>query len=156
MEENIVDWVKRISEKKDELGGFSICPFAKKALDDRKIFWGYIGVQPVTQILSYLALTPEYELVAFYNLDRTMTNDDLLNVIKECQAKMPDVVFLKDHPDEPGYINGVYTGNGQYPLILAQPRDKLNEAREKLKRTKYYDSWSDEYKNEIWSYGNES
>lgn len=154
MEKNIVDWIKHISEKRSELGGFSICPFAKKAFEDKKIFWSYIsGFEDVSYIMRYLESMPDYELVAFFNLGKNLTNQDLLCIIESLNKEMPDMVFLKDHPDAPGYINGVYTGNGEYPVILAQPRSKLIEAREKLKKTKYYDCWSEEYKNEIWNYG---
>ena len=30
----MIDWIQRISKPMDELGGFSVCPFAKKALED--------------------------------------------------------------------------------------------------------------------------
>ena len=46
---------------------------------------------------------------------------------------------MKDHPDDPGFINGINTSNQVYPVILAQPKSSLNDAREALKRTKYYD-----------------
>ena len=30
MEENLKNWIERVSEKREELGGFAICPFANK------------------------------------------------------------------------------------------------------------------------------
>jgi hypothetical protein len=157
LEKDLINWVQRISQKKDELGGFSVCPFAKKALEEKKVYWSYIGYEPEAYILRYIEATPDdFEVIIFYNLSKNLTDEDLLSIIARLQEKMPSVVFLKDHPDKPGYINGVSTSNGEYPTILAQPRSKLLEAREKLKGTKYYDLWSDEYKKEIWSYGDES
>jgi hypothetical protein len=50
----------------------------------------------------------------------------------------------------------LYTGNGEYPVILVQPKNKLLEARSSLEKTNYYSYWSEEYKKEIWSYGDES
>ena len=156
MEKDLIKWIQRISEKKDELGGFSVCPFAKKALEEKKVFWSYIGQEPVAYILRYIEATIEdFEVIIFYNLSKNLTDEDLLSIISKLQDKMPDMVFLKDHPDNPGFINGVNTSNGEYPAILAQPRNKLEEARSKLLKMKYYDSWSEEYKKEIFGYGNE-
>ena len=153
MEKDLINWIQKISEKKDELGGFNICPFAKKALEEKKVFWSYIGYESVAYILRYIEATPEFEIIIFYNLSKNLTDEDLLSIIAKLQIKMPDMVFLKDHPDNPGFINGVNTSNGEYPTILVQPRNKLIEAREKLLKTKYYDSWSEEYKKEIFGYG---
>lgn len=155
MEKSLIDWVHRISEKRDELGGFSVCPFAKKAFEDKKVFLSYMSNNPEDEILKYIDSTPEFELIAFFNIGKTLLDDDLLKIISSLQNKRPDLIFLKDHPDNPGFINGVETGNKEYPAILVQPRDKLEEAREKLKKTKYYDVWDEEYKQEIWSYGYE-
>ena len=153
MEENLITWVKRLSERKDELGGLSVCPFAKKALEDKKLFWSTIAYECEQYILRYTESTSDFELIIFYNLIGNLTDEDLLKLISKLQSKRNDLIFLKDHPDNPGFINGISTSNGKYPVILVQPRKSLEEAREKLKKTKYYDYWSEEYKNEILGYG---
>jgi hypothetical protein len=153
LEKDLIEWIQHISQAKDELGGFSICPFAKKAFEEKKVFWSYIDYEPEAYILRYIEATPEFELIAFYNLSKNLTDEDLKNVISKLQSKRNDLIFLKDHPNNPGIINGVSTSNGKYPVILVNPRKSLEEAREKLKKTKYYDYWSEEYKNEILSYG---
>lgn len=152
MEKDISDWVNRVSQLHDDMGKFSICPFAKKAFEDKKIFWSYISYEVVDYISRYMEEMQDYELVLFYNTDMNLTNDDCVSIIAELNLKFSDVIFLKDHPDAPGYIRGHYTGNGKYPVILAQPKGKLLEAREKLNKAGYYDNWDPEYKNEIWSY----
>jgi hypothetical protein len=157
VEESLKEWLERITQPKKELKGFSVCPFAKKAVEENKIYWSYIGTDCESYILNYIDSTPnDFELIAFINLGKGLTDDNLLSIISKLNEKRPDLVFLKDHPDNPGFINGVETGNKKYPLILVQPKDKLSEAREKLKKTKYYDVWDEEYKKEIWSYGYES
>jgi len=156
LEESLKKWIDRVSETRNELNGFSICPFAKKSSEEHGIFWSYIEDHPEAFMLRYLQILPVFDLVVFIDKTKTLTNDELLCIMDNLQKVMPELIFLKDHPDYPGYINGVSTSNGVYPIILAQPRDKLLEARERLKKTKYYDNWSEEYKNEIWSYGNES
>jgi hypothetical protein len=156
LEKSIIEWVARVIKKRPELGGLSICPFAKKGIESDKVFSYNMCENPQEFILSKIDKSNDFELIVFYNGNNELTNDELLCIIKELQSVRNDMIFLKDHPDEPGNINGVYTGNGVYPCILVQPRDKLEEAREQLKKTKYYDYWSEEYKKEIWSYGSES
>lgn len=157
MEENIIKWINIISENKDELNGFSVCPFAKKALQEEKIYISSIDDEPIFHIMKYIEnlYDKEFEVIIFYNSNNSLTDSDLKIIINVLQKNMPDIIFLKDHPDNPGYIGGIHTGNGVYPIILAQPKEKLYKAREKLKNTKYYEMWSEEYKNEIWSYGND-
>ena len=156
MEKDITRWVKTISKKRDELGGFAICPFARKALKEKKIFWSFIGYEPSAYISRYMEMMIEdYEVVLFYNLKKNLTDQDCIELINKLNKKFPNIVFLKDHPDNPGFINGINTSNGEYPVIIAQPKGKLQEARLALQKTKYYDSWSDDYKKEILSYGSE-
>ena len=155
MEKDIIEWVKRVSKKRDELGGFAICPFARKALKEKKIYWSFIGYEPAAYISRYMEMMNEdYEVVLFYNLKKNLTNEDCIELINNLNKKFPNIVFLKDHPDNPGFINGVNTSNGEYPVIIAQPKGKLIDARLALEKTKYYDVWSEEYKKEILSYGN--
>jgi len=153
LEKDLITWVQRLSEKKSELGGFNVCPFAKKAMEDKKVFLSYIGFESESYILRYIESTPDFEIIVFYNLIGNLDDEDLKNIISKLQSKRNDLIFLKDHPDNPGYINGVNTSNSKYPVILVQPRKSLEEAREKLKSTDYYDYWSEEYKNEIMGYG---
>ena len=156
MEENIKDWIDKVAEKRPELGGLSICPFAKKAFEDNKIFWSYISYESEKYIESYIdSFHQDYELIAFINLGMNLTNNECISIINTLNKKYPKVTFLKDHPDDPGFIQGIFTGNGKYPIILAQPKDKLDRARHQLNKTNYYDYWDEKYKKEIWSYGSE-
>ena len=153
MEKDLINWIQRISERKDELGGFNVCPYAKKALEDKKVFWSYIGQECGAYILRYIEMTPDFEVIVFYNLKENLTDENLKDIISKLQSKRNDMIFLKDHLDNPGFINGVNTSNGKYPTILVQPRAKLEEARDKLMKTNYYDYWSEDYKKEILNYG---
>ena len=156
MEKDLINWIQRISERKDELGGFNVCPYAKKALEDKKVFWSYIGQECEAYILRYIEMTPDFEVIVFYNLKKNLTDENLKDIISKLQSKRNDMIFLKDHPDSPGFIQGLNTGNGEYPIILAQPTDKLLSAREKLNKAGYYEYWDEKYKEEIWGYGHKS
>ena len=159
MEKNLISWISHISSRKDELGGFAICPFAKKALEENKIYFYYIDNDPVQQISTYMDGFNQnmgYEVILFYDVEKKLSDDDCTDAINQLNKKNSDTIFLKDHPDSPGFINGISTGNGEYPIIIAQPKEKLLQFREALKKTPYYDVWDEEYLKEIWSYGNES
>lgn len=156
MEKTLEDWIKKVTKKQEILGGLSICPHAKKAYESGKIYWSYMSEEPEAFIFRYIEIAQYFDLIVFFNDSKKLTMDDLKRIINNLQPHLPDLVFLPDHPDNPGMINGLNTDNEVYPAILVQPKKALLEARENLKKTKYYDYWSDEYKKEIWSYGDES
>lgn len=156
MEENLRKWIDKVIKKRPEIGGMAICPFAKKGVEEKKVYFYSMTGDPKDFILKCVDNVMHFELIAFYDETKTLTDDGLKCIIEDLQKIRHHMIFLKDHPDSPGYIKGLYTGNGEYPVILVQPRDKLESAREKLKKTNYYDFWSEEYKKEIWSYGSES
>lgn len=154
---DILSWVKKLSQKHEELDGFSICPYAKTALETNKVFFSYISDEAEEFIQRYIeSLDKKFSVLIFFNVRQNLTDEMLLEIINNLNKILPDFVFLKDHPDNPGFIQGHNTGNGKYPTILVQPKKELLDARDSLKKTKYYDSWTEEYKKEIWSYGNES
>jgi hypothetical protein len=159
LEKNLISWIDRISSKRSELGGFAICPFAKKALEDNNVYFYYIDGDPVQQITTYInCINPnmKYEVILFYDIEKKLSDNDCIDAINKLNSKYSNIIFLKDHPNNPGFIGRVNTGNGEYPVIIAQPKEKLLEYREALKKTNYYDVWDEEYLKEIWSYGDES
>jgi hypothetical protein len=153
-------WIDKISKNNDELGGFAICPYAQKAYDDGKVwptrFYKDYNKAEVLNRIDILFKNNKDVLIFVYMGNEPFTDEELLNVINDLQAERKDLIFLKDHPDNPGFIQKLNTGNEVVPLFLVQKKTELLDAREKLKKTKYYSYWSEEYKNEIWSYGNES
>lgn len=153
---DIVDeWVARISERKKEIGGLSLCPFSMKALVENKVFWTALEQDPEIYIENYLSKLSDFEVAIFFDTKKELTDNDLIEIITRLNKKREDLIFMKSHPDKPGYVQGISTGNRVYPAILVQPKYKLLMARRLLKKTKYYDFWDEEYKNEIWGYGNE-
>ena len=158
MEKDLEEWVTRVSEPKEELGGFSICPFAKKGFKDGKVLHFELPQNlSLSEIVEHIEQKAnsnlEYEVIAFFDTHNQLSNSACIDIIDLLNSKKTSIIYLKDHPDDPGYIQKIYTGNGKHPCILAQPKDKLFRARESLKKTDYYDYWSEEYKKEIWGYG---
>ena len=133
---DILEWIKNVSEIRPELGGFSICPFAKSAryeilkIDIDKIY-------PISDFDVVIYIVEETDLetinwwVDFYN------------------KKYNNWLFFEDCASYDTFINGVQTNNGKYNLILGQPKEKLRKFREILKKTDYYSYWDEDYYKEI-------
>lgn len=128
----IREWIKHVSMKRGELGGFAICPYAFSA-----------SVCIEERALSDVTLIEEdVDVVIFIVEDCSvaamMATVDYLNMIHR------DYMWLDDHKDEPTFINGVQSNFGKHNLILCQKRDKLLKAREQLQKTDYYSHWHQE------------
>jgi hypothetical protein len=134
------EWIENISKPREELGGLSVCPYAKKS--DYSLIetdGGNIAPPPWN-----------FELIV-YKLPEHYSVDELNSIASEYNTMYPEMVFLPDHKDRDTFINGVQTNNGKYNLILCQWRDNLESARTKLKNSNYYSFWDQEYLKEILS-----
>lgn len=131
------EWIKYISEKRGELGGHSICPYAFSAsvhIEER-------ALKDVTLIEAGADVV--IFIVEDCSVASMMVTVDILNMTYR------DYMWLDDHKDEPTFINGVQSNFGKHNLILCQKRDKLQQARENLSKTDYYKYWSEELYNRI-------
>jgi hypothetical protein len=138
MFEDIKDWIVQISTPTDKLDGLSVCPYAK-------------GTEYELLETDGSNINPppwDFELI-IYVLPAEYTVDELRAIAAEYNKQFPDLVFLPDHKDRYTEINGVQTNNGKHNIILCQWRDNLEQARAKLKNTKYYTFWTEYYLQEI-------
>jgi hypothetical protein len=134
--EYIEKWIEKVSQGHPELGGFSICPFAKKS--QYKI---------IECLIEDITPFDGYDVV-IYIIDES--NLDLIkNWCEEYNKKYENWLFFEDCASYDTFINGIQTNNGKYNLILGQPKDKLMKFRDILKKTEYYSYWSDDYYDEI-------
>lgn len=134
----IKDWIHRISQPRDTLGGLSVCPYAKGS-----------EYEVLETDGSNIAPPPwNFELI-IYKLPDTYSQDEVISIAAEYNRLYPDMIFLPDPRDRYTEINGVQTNNGEHNLILCQWRDNLEKARTNLNKTLYYSYWSTEYLNEI-------
>ena len=136
---DIREWIKRISIPHEKIGGFAVCPFAKKATYE---------VRAVHSPADIVISEQDFDVV-IYGLDDPITEQQMMDACRELNIQYPNLVFLPDHKDRNTYINGVQTNNGKHNLILCQRRDKLKDARIKLSATSYYTFWDKEYLKEI-------
>lgn len=138
----VKQWIDRVREKRPELLGMPICPFAPASVAVVAVDKLEVDVFTLT---SALTIYVENTIVS--------TPIELENLCYRLNTLYEEHIFLPDHPSTPNYINGVSTGNNALPLIIAQTKDELLPARRKLEKTNYYDHWDENYLNEIKSFG---
>lgn len=138
IKESIDNWISHLTSPSKNLGGFSVCPYAK-GIEYEIIETDGSDINPPPW---------DFELI-IYVLPEYYSGDELSDLAKEYNRLYKDLIFLSDHKDRNTYINGIQTNNGIHNLILCQYRDKLNKARDKLKNTVYYDFWDQAYLKEI-------
>ena len=133
----ILNWIKEVSKLRPELNGFAVCPFASNS-KFKIIECPAEEVYPIDGYQVIIFIVEDY-----FNLDAVQFWVDHHN------SKHPKWKFFEDCGNYKTYIKGIQTNNGKYNLILAQPKEKLQDFRKKLARTSYYDMWNDEYLKEI-------
>lgn len=136
-EVDIRQWILHISQPREKLGGFAVCPFAATAkfhIEKRDLS----DVGPC-----------EGSQVTIFVVEDTLSLSDMVTKCAELNEKYDDYIFLDDHKDEDSFINGVQTNNGKYNLVIVQEKTELIRARRILHKTEYYTYWSEEFYNRI-------
>lgn len=133
----IYEWAAEVAKQREELGGFSVCPYASgsktKIIDC-----------PIDDIV------PEsgYDVIVFI-VDDFWSLDQVKKWVQVYNEKFPYYSFFEDCASQPTFINGVQTNNKRFNLILCQSKKKLSSIRKKLAKTEYYTYWSEDYLKEI-------
>ena len=133
----ILHWIQEISKIRPELGNFSICPYASGAnfsIQDQK--------------LSQIVPNPDFDVIINIVEDDIDANS-LYETVDDYNRNYPDYKFIADHGKTKTYIQGIQTNNGNYNLVLCQPRKDLTEARKKLAKTNCYEYWDKNYLEEV-------
>jgi hypothetical protein len=133
----IYEWAAEVAKEREELGGFSVCPYASGS--KTKIIESSID-----------DIVPEsgYDVIVFI-VDDFWNLDQIKKWVEFYNDKFPYYSFFEDCASQPTFINGVQTNNKKFNLILCQSKKKLNSIRKKLAETEYYNYWSEEYLKEI-------
>jgi hypothetical protein len=137
----ISKWLSRISSKHSDLGGHSICPFARMP---RIISVEKLCVEEFTEIDNQLTIYMENDIHSSY--------DQLEDLCRQLKNMNPNFVFLPDHPHKINHINGHETGNSEFPCVIVQTKQELTSARTALEKTDYYQYWDQKYLAEIRSF----
>lgn len=150
VESIISSWIDRISKKREDLNGWSICPFASK-----NIYWEIIILDNLNfENISKICKKYKKEIIIFTSGNEEPTFNILESISIKLNQSFPNLLFLPDHVLNKTYIKNIETGNQHISLIIMQNKKKLLHARALLEKTDYYSFWSDEYIKEIKKYGN--
>ena len=116
-----------------QLEEIPLCPWAKKSILEGSVdFWE--GESP-----ENLIPLPEEIKVRIVHMPNK-SPEDLIVVRNFCNTLDPQFIFLDSHPEDSDLIGGIKSVS-ILPLIIIQRRKELEEAREILKRGKYYTYW---------------
>jgi len=74
----------------------------------------------------------------------------ITDLAEKCNRVYPEFLFLEEHPDLVEKVGGLHLNSGLV-LLLVQKRNELEEARDELKKTDYYDKWTNELKERIFN-----
>lgn len=110
-----------------------LCPWAKKSILEGSVdFWEEEDPENLVPL-------PEGIKVRIVSLPEKSI-EEILEIRDRCSKKFSEWVFLDSHPDDEETIGGIKSVF-KSPLILIQSRKELLEAREILKKGRYYSYW---------------
>lgn len=136
--QHVIDWINKVSESHPDLLGFPICPYARSA--KYEIIEAHLEQLPEPN--------PEKDVI-IYIVEDDLDLKTIQDWVDHYNERHPDWDYFEDTSHVNHYIGSVMTSNGKYNLILAQPKKKLKELREKLAKTDYYSLWDRNYLEKI-------
>ena len=120
-----------------------LCPWAKKSILEGLVEY-YEKENP--EDLVPLPEGIKVRIVSFPEI----SHRELIEIRNRCNRNLEEWIFLDSHPEDEETIGGVKSVF-KSPLILIQSRKELEEARDILKRSKYYSYWNSNALEEILS-----
>lgn len=118
-----------------------ICPFVRKARLDNEI-WFHLGFQS-TEIIEKIhefIKQDKKKILWIINPDKNYSLKETYEFIDNIQSQVKelDVELFGGHPEDPFKIGDLYTRREPYPNFVVQSKKTLEEARNSLKKTNYY------------------
>lgn len=154
MIEQINEWINFIQKPRVELGGFSVCPYAKLAVRTNSYTIVDVSLARIEQVMDEIDLSKH--LVTVLVLRDYLQYDEsyLLDVTKGLNKKYnpKDLVVLENDPRSPMVINGVTTTFAECFLWLIQSLSDLNKKSGDLEKTTYYSYWTQKQLDEVVSW----
>ena len=146
--QKIEDWILDfLSKPNSAFDNLPPCPYAKKAWLD-----GNVEVKEFQSFASMRKDLDEWnkEVVIYLFQYTTLPRCGELEALSsKFNEQYPDFLFLEESPDLVEDVGGVIVNQGDLCMMIVQKRKELEEAREELKKTGYYDNWTEEMKERI-------
>ena len=156
MEEQIHQWFNHIQQPREELQGYSICPYARQAIlkkqylihtTDLEHIRRDVEVCDVQKYKVCILPFPEYQQYTIVELEALTKG---LN--KEFMKH--DKVVLDNDPRNPFTLQGITTTFEHCYLWIVQSLSDLTEKHLALKQTQYYSNWTQEQIDEVVTWRN--
>lgn len=147
----IQQWIDRIQEPQTELGGLPICPYAKLAARTKAYSIDTTTIETIGQQVSVVDATKNLVSIFVFEQYLNHTEEELLQLTRELNVKYnsQDLVVLDNDPRSPLVINKVTTTYSDCYLWLVQSLSDLNIKSKELKKTSYYDHWTQQQLDEV-------
>ena len=146
--QKIEDWILEfLSKPNSAFDNLPPCPYAKKAWLD--------GNVEVKEFVSFAEMRKDLdkwnkEVIIYLFQYTTLPRCSELQILaSKFNEEFPDFLFLEETPELVEDVAGVIVNQGELCMLLVQKRKPLEEAREELKKTGYYDKWSEDMKERI-------
>ena len=134
--EEIKEWAFWLSSGMLGEENLPLCPWAKKSILEGSVdFWEEEEPENLVPL-------PEGIKVRIVSLPGKKL-EEILEIRDRCSKEFSEWIFLDSHPDDEETIGGIRSVF-KSPLILIQSRKELLEAREILKKGRYYSYWDSE------------
>ena len=131
--EEIKEWAFWLSSGMLGEENLPLCPWAKKSILEGSVdFWE----EEEPENLVPLPEGIKVRIVSFPGKKL----EEILEIRDRCSKEFSEWIFLDSHPDDEETIGGIRSVF-KSPLILIQSRKELLEAREILKKGRYYSYW---------------
>ena len=139
---NIEKWIGQVVAKKHKASGATICPFAKKTLEDRKIQITVAKEDVLSQIGHCCSLFNIFHLdIVILYFTYKITEKKLAEVCRQAHKQNPKFAIMYDHPYNNKKIKGVQFSFQKAPLLFIQDLNELRDAQSRLQKTDYYRVW---------------
>ena len=146
--QKIEDWILDFLSKPNvAFDNIPPCPYAKKAWLD--------GNVEIKEFVSFEELRKDLDIwdkeVIIYLFQHSVLPrcNELETLAASFNKEYTDFLFLEETPDLEENVAGVIVNQGELCMLLVQKRKPLEEAREELKKTGYYDNWTEDMKERI-------
>ena len=146
--QKIEDWILDfLSQPNSAFDNIPPCPYAKKAWLD-----GHVEVKEFVSFSEMRKDLREWnkEVIIYLFQHTTLPKCTELQILaSKFNDEFPDFLFLEETPELVEDVGGVVVNQGELCMMIVQKRKPLEEAREELMKTGYYDNWSKEMKERI-------
>lgn len=139
---DIEKWIRQVVAKKHKASGATICPFAKKTIEDRKIQITMAKKDVLDQIVHCCGLFNIFNLdIVILYFTHKISEKRLAEICKQAHKQNPKFAIMYDHPYNNKKIKGVQFSFQKAPLLFIQDLNKLRDAQSRLQKTDYYRVW---------------